>query len=537
MSDVICPNCQRVNRLGAKFCGGCGRSLSQVLTPGPSPIPAPPTSGPVHSLTGNLPPHFMLNSRYLVLQKLGQGGMGAVYQVMDTLNQNRILAVKEMSDSALKDPEEKKRAVQMFEQEAHLLQKLKHPNLPFVTDRFAIQDRHYLVMEYVRGRTLGQMLEERTIPFTESEVLNWGHQLCDVLHYLHSQSPPIIFRDMKPDNIMITPESQVKLIDFGIVRFFKSGQAKDTMLLGTPGFAPPEQHGTGQTDERSDVYALGVTLHCLLTLREPEILRQPLPIRELNPHVSQQLEKALLGATKEDPRQRFKTTDELKAALPIPSGSGYLATGVTNPSAHSGLKTSRLTTRLVLQTARLSTRQLLGLGATILILFVVGAWLLTPVIRNTFLWHTPLISFVGPFAFTAVRRKGAAAGLHIPVAILGGLLTWSRGNVDNGNVGGLIAGAILSGLAVELMYLFLPKLVGYRGREEPGVWQLEIILSALTAIPNYILLTGLSFAFDLVFASFSWAISGMILAAIGWFVGDIIHSYLLIRRLGLTNKP
>ncbi len=530
MSDVICPNCQRVNRLGAKFCGGCGRSLTQVLAPAPSV--SPPLSGPIHALTGNLPPHFMLNNRYLILQKLGQGGMGAVYQVMDTLNQNRVLAVKEMSDSAVKDPEEKLRAVRMFEQEAHLLQTLKHPNLPFVTDRFAIQDRHYLVMEYVRGRTIGQMLEERTIPFAESEVINWGHQLCDVLHYLHCQSPPIIFRDMKPDNIMITPEGQVKLIDFGIVRFFKSGQAKDTMLLGTPGFAPPEQHGTGQTDERSDIYALGVTLHFLLTLHEPEILRQPPPLRQLNPNVSTQLEKAILGATQEDPRKRFSTTDELKKALPAPSTSGFLPTAVVTP----GLQTSRLTTRLVLRTAQLSTRKVIGLGLSILMLIVVGIWIVTPIIDNTLLWNIPLISIVAPFAFTAVRRKGAAAGLHIPVAIIGGLLTWYRGNVNNGSVGGLIIGAVLSGLAVELMYLLLPRLVGYRGREEPGVWQREIILSAFTAIPNYIFLTGFSFGFNLAFGV-GPLVSGMMLATLGWFIGDVIQSYFLIRRLGPTKKP
>jgi len=172
------------------------------------------------------------------------------------------------------------------------------------------------VMDFIEGQTLGQLLSQRTAPFTEAEVLDWAGQLCDVLSYLHAQHPPVIFRDLKPDNIMLAPDRRIKLIDFGIARLFKPGQLKDTRRFGTPGFAPPEQYGQGQTDARSDVYALGVTLHHLLTKYDPSITPFALPkVRQLNPAVSARTEAAIERAIQLDPTHRLQSAAELKQAV------------------------------------------------------------------------------------------------------------------------------------------------------------------------------------------------------------------------------
>jgi serine/threonine-protein kinase len=219
--------------------------------------------------TGALSPNFELQGRYIILDKLGQGGMGAVYQATDKRIGGKVWAIKEMSDAAIAAPYEKARAIAAFEQEAQLLARLDHTNIPKVTDFFTENQKHYIVMEFVPGETLEERVERQVVPCHEQEVREWAGQLCDVLSYLHSLTPPIIFRDLKPANIMLTPHGELKLIDFGIARLFRPGKVKDTQVIGTPGYAPPEQHGHGQTDARSDVYSLGVVLHHLVTLHDP----------------------------------------------------------------------------------------------------------------------------------------------------------------------------------------------------------------------------------------------------------------------------
>ena len=291
MSQIKCQNCHRPNRLGAKFCVSCGCTLPY------QPQSLNQATPLVGMGTGLLPTNAMVNGRYLILQKVGQGGMGAVYQVADAFQENRVLDLKEMSDAAV-DPDDKPYMVAQFEREAQLLQRLNHSNLPYVTDKFSESGRHYLVMEFVNGRALQQMLDDTQRPFPEPQVTQWATQLCDVLGYLHRQTPKIIFRDLKPDNIMITVDNQVKLIDFGIVRFFDRTKTKDTVPLGKEGYAAPEQHGSGQTDERSDVYSLGATLFHLLTAVEPRthLFNLP-PVRQLNPTVSTQMEQLVVKAT------------------------------------------------------------------------------------------------------------------------------------------------------------------------------------------------------------------------------------------------
>jgi serine/threonine protein kinase len=242
--------------------------------------------------------------------------MGAVYQARDMKRRGILCAVKEMSLSMV-PPEEQARAIQNFKIEAKMLWGLSHPNLPAFTNFFAENQCYFLVMEYIDGHTLEDLLERQAAPFPERRVLRWAEQLCDVLEYLHSQNPPIIFRDMKPGNIMLTRPGHIKLIDFGIARFFRPTHGPDTQLLGTPGYAPPEQYGTAQTDERSDIYSLGMTLFHLLTntLSEKGFGVKAKDVQMLNPQVSPSVAHALEKATALEPEMRYENVAAFRLAL------------------------------------------------------------------------------------------------------------------------------------------------------------------------------------------------------------------------------
>jgi serine/threonine-protein kinase len=298
-----CPTCQHDNADGAPFCAECGTRLNQPLV----------MTSPA---TGTLPQQTVLQDRYVVMQKLGQGGMGAVYRASDRRLSTVTWAVKEMSQSAISGPLERQQARDAFRHEAEMLAALNHPNLPRVTDHFEQDGKAYLVMEYVPGEALLSFLMREGLPQPQARVFAWARQLCDALDYLHTQSPPIIFRDLKPANIMLTPNGQVKLIDFGIARLFKPGQAKDTQAFGTIGYSAPEQYGKGQTDARSDVYSLGVLLHQLLTGYDPTNtpFRLP-PAGQVNPNLPQQLSDAITAATNSDPDRRFASISAFRAAL------------------------------------------------------------------------------------------------------------------------------------------------------------------------------------------------------------------------------
>ncbi len=266
--------------------------------------------------TGQLGPRTLLHKRYIILKVIGRGGMGAVYQAKDMKRQGALCAIKEMSLSMV-PPEEQLQAIKNFKIEAKMLSVLGHPCLPAFTHFFAENQRYFLVMEYIDGATLEALLERNYGPFSERRILSWAEQLCDVLEYLHSQSPPIIFRDMKPGNVMLTRQGHIKLIDFGIARFFRPTHETDTQLLGTPGYAPPEQYGTMQTDERSDIYALGMTLYHLLTdkFSENGFGAKAREIRATNPQVSVAVACALEKATALEPSDRYESIAAFRRAL------------------------------------------------------------------------------------------------------------------------------------------------------------------------------------------------------------------------------
>jgi serine/threonine protein kinase len=253
---------------------------------------------------------------YTVLNLIGRGGMGAVYRVQRA-SDTTVWALKEMRPQGELSPEELADNRRLFLQEAALLRSLAFPNLPVVADLFEHEGRPTLVMEYVPGKTLEDRMHEANAPLLEQQVLGYGIQLCRVLHYLHSCDPPIIYRDLKPSNIMLTPSGVLKLIDFGVARTHKKGKSKDTIAMGSAGYAPPEQYGKGQTDARSDVYALGATLLHMLTNLPPVPLQTPQPgsISKMNPSVDAQTEAVVVKAMDLVREKRFADCAEMELAL------------------------------------------------------------------------------------------------------------------------------------------------------------------------------------------------------------------------------
>jgi WD40 repeat protein len=255
-APLYCNACGAANQPGAPTCSVCGQSLQTAQAAEPDD-------------TSELAPGVFLQQRYRILSRLGSGGFGAVYKVADTRLGDRILAVKQLSQSGLR-PQEIHEASEAFKRETLMLAGLMHPSLPRIYDHFAEAGNWYLVMDFIEGETLEERLQKARGGYLPvEEVLAIGMQLCAVLGYLHTRQPPIIFRDLKPANIMVTPDGTIYLIDFGIARLFKPGQAKDTIAFGSPGYAAPEQYGKAQTTARADIYSLGATLHQMLTGSDP----------------------------------------------------------------------------------------------------------------------------------------------------------------------------------------------------------------------------------------------------------------------------
>lgn len=272
--------------------------------------------------TATLQPGTSLAGRYQIESVLGKGGMGAVYLArVEALD--KLVAVKEMTVST-GDAERQSKAVEQFRREAQFLANLEHPNLVPVTDFFVEGDRYYLVMTFIKGRNLSEVLQQRG-SLDIAEVVGWAVQLAEVLGYLHRQDPPILFRDLKPSNIMLDESGRVRLIDFGIARPYEVGVATATFLqgMGSAGYSPLEQYqGAGGTEPRSDVYALGATLYHLLTRQVPtspvELVSTGTtltPPRMLNSRVPPALDRAVLkmmGLRKED---RFASMELVHQAL------------------------------------------------------------------------------------------------------------------------------------------------------------------------------------------------------------------------------
>jgi outer membrane protein assembly factor BamB len=259
-----------------------------------------------------------LNNRYHITAVLGVGGMGMVYLARDRNFPDvmHYVAVKEMQNTVA-DPVQRQTMIEQFEREINILATLKHPAIPQIIDRFATQDRVYLVMEYIRGKDLEAHLSTLADFVPVEIVIRWAIEICDVLHYLHSQTPPIIFRDLKPSNIMIDEHGRVRLIDFGIARKFQENMPVVTQI-GTEGYAPPEQY-RGKATPQNDIYSLGATLHHILTRKDPRLEPQfsfkERPIKQYNPKVPDGLVQIVMRALEHNPEARFQSVEEMKQAL------------------------------------------------------------------------------------------------------------------------------------------------------------------------------------------------------------------------------
>ncbi|GHO74184.1 hypothetical protein KSD_19550 [Ktedonobacter sp. SOSP1-85] len=301
----FCQHCGAAYPSHARFCPHCGQGTKEQSQ----------SSLPVVQHAMVLPaPNVqrVLKGRYRVLKHIGSGGYGKVYKAEDSEFGDRLVAIKEMETSG--SPEEIREAEEAFKHEALLLARLTHPGLPSIFDYFSEGGRWYLVMSFVEGVALEEYQERSPRKqVSVSEALQIGIQLSSVLGYLHSRQPPIIFRDLKPANVMRTPEGQIYLIDFGIARLFKQGQTKDTIALGSPGYAAPEQYGKKQSTPQTDVYSLGATLHHLISGTDPSLTPFIFARLDVPEHLG--LNELLLAMVDTDIRKRPANMTAVKQGL------------------------------------------------------------------------------------------------------------------------------------------------------------------------------------------------------------------------------
>lgn len=255
----------------------------------------------------------VIDNKYEILKEIGRGGMSIVYLAMDK-RLNKQWAVKEIRKKGSGKNDEI--VVNSLLAEANMMKRLDHPALPRIVDIIDNGITIYVVMDYIEGESLDKILNEYGAQ-SEELVIGWAKQLCDALSYLHSQKPSIIYRDMKPANVMLKPEGNIKIIDFGIAREYKEQNLADTTVLGTKGYAPPEQY-SGQTDPRSDIFAIGMTMHHLLTGIDPRNGEPYAPVRQWNPELSEGIEMIIDKCVQPAAENRYQSCEDLLYDLEHP---------------------------------------------------------------------------------------------------------------------------------------------------------------------------------------------------------------------------
>ena len=306
-----CPYCNAENRDGVRFCSNCGRELNPPTTQTATAANSITSVGSRTLSAGSR----LQGGRYVIKKVLGQGGMGAALLATDIRLDSKPVVIKELiSDNT--DPTKLQEDVRNFKREVATLAHIDHPLVPNVTDHFQEGSRYFMVQEYVEGENLEERMDRVNQPMKERDALGYASEVLDILDYLAQQTPPIVHRDIKPANIIIgNKDKRAHLVDFGIARADEARNAKrkQTAALGTPGYAPPEQY-QGNADPRSDLYALGATLHHLLTNRDPRNhppFTYP-PVRALNPQLSPEIERVLNRALVNDINQRYQSAAAMK---------------------------------------------------------------------------------------------------------------------------------------------------------------------------------------------------------------------------------
>lgn len=311
---LFCDECGAALPTQAATCTACGHQLVASALPPTLQATKPTLPAPTVS-TESLAAGFLLAGRYRIVSLVGEGGFAQVYKAKDNEQRNMLVAVKRINLRGL-SAREIIEATDTYNREILYLSQLSHKSLPDIYDHFTDADHWYIVMEYIQGKSLEDRLKTlRKGHFSVQKTLAIGIALCEVLGHLHLQHYPIIFRDLKPANIMTTRKGRLYLIDFGIARYYqRPQQRKDTAPLGSPGYAAPEQYGKAQTTRQTDIYGLGATLQTLLTGKEPlDFLTGSSKLSEY--HLSQQLQTLIAHMLEREPDKRPRSVDEVKQSL------------------------------------------------------------------------------------------------------------------------------------------------------------------------------------------------------------------------------
>ncbi|MEQ8171189.1 MAG: protein kinase [Candidatus Eremiobacterota bacterium] len=350
--EIICPACGTHTNTDESFCYECGFVLTESSLP----------SVPQYNKTDNnrysaeaivekrisvttpqktalvLPDGFLLKEKYR-LKFFTVGGMASIYQAIDIMTDLKYIIKEAYSP----DINEKEIMTMALLQERDTLARLSHPGIVKAIDLFQYLGTYYLVLEYVQGKNLDVYAKKMGIFIDEKDVLSWSLQVCETLDYLHNLPEPLIYRDIKPENLIVDVFGRVKLIDFGIARSFKEHKSKDTMAIGTPGFAAPEQYGKKQTDHRSDIYSLGATMHYLMSGSDPRERENPLlfpPLENFNSSISQITKKIINKAIKLERDERYQTSREMKSDIEYALKEyGFMSPSIREPLEPGRVKT------------------------------------------------------------------------------------------------------------------------------------------------------------------------------------------------------
>ena len=306
MQAILCPHCNTPNRKTARFCSRCGYSYKELV----KPIPSPANED-----------ERILRERYRIIRTIKSGGMGMVYLAED-IPKKKLRAIKVMFNQG-DASEEQLYAIKRFREEAEILARLEHPNIPSINDYFTDKGHYYLVMDYIKGDDLETLLRKSNNRLPEKFVVIWAIQLCDVLSYLHNHKPhPILYRDLKPANILLKhEESRIFLIDFGIARVLSPVAEAQKTAIGTEGYAPLEQY-KGNPGPRSDIYALGATMHHLLTGNVP-IPFSFESVRKIRDWVPEELDAIVMKALENDIEKRYGNANNMKEELLVLCRESY----------------------------------------------------------------------------------------------------------------------------------------------------------------------------------------------------------------------